>query len=123
MASSEAPADFIASRKQVSCCAGSPSVHFRRMSDSCSGVGVHTAFAVIGDIESAPGAARPREGANGTNPPNVAQQNARAVKIARVILFLLVVSSGYFFWREPDRETIARLAPLKLLGTAAGHED
>src|SRR3984957_13603633 len=119
MASSWAPADFIASRKQASCCAGSPSVHLRRMSDSCSGVGVHTAFAVIGDVESAAGAARLSEGANRTKPLNVAQHNARAVKIARVILFDLVISSG----GEPDREHIARLAPLKLLGTAAGYED
>src|SRR6202021_4063749 len=87
--------------------AGSPSVHFRRISDSCSGVGVHTDFAVIRGVASAAEGAGLSGRANGTTPLNVAQQNARAVKIARVILFLLVISSGYFFWRRAGQGNIS----------------
>src|SRR5579862_8906906 len=125
MASSEAPADFIASRKQASCCAGSPSVHFRRISDSCSGVGVHTDFALIREAMPAPEAAALSGRADGTNQWKVAQHNARAVKIAgRVILFVLVISSGYFLLAASRTlQSCGRLAPLELLGTAAGHED
>src|ERR1700746_2933890 len=114
MASSEAPADFMASRKQASCCAGSPSVHFRRISESCSGVGVHADFAVMRGVESGAGAARPSGRANGTNQLNVAQHTATAVKIARVIF----VSGA-----SRIRKHRTRLALLKLLGTAAGYED
>src|SRR5579864_9666245 len=93
MASSEAPADFMAARKQASCCAGSPSVHFRRTSDSCSGVGAHTDFAVIGGVESAAEGAGLSGRAKGTNQLKVAQHNAKAAKIAgRVILFHVAAS-------------------------------
>ena len=89
------------------------------MSDSCSGVGVHTDFALIGDAVSAPEAAALSGRADGTNQLNVTQHNATAVKIAgRVILFLLAASrtlnttpgSRYSNYSEPPPGTKIRVA-------------
>ncbi len=70
---------------------------------------------MIRGVESGAEAARSSGRANGTNQLNVAQHTARAVKIARVILFYLAASQ--------TRKHRGRLALLKLLGSAARYED